>query len=460
MILSQRLDAAAPAGGARSLVGVSFDADLAAMSERLRPLVDLVDSLPEPAARTEHQHAIAASAHHDARELRKHFLATHTDRLYAELTEGFTLALTVEQIADRAARRCPGLVPTPDRMSSERRLPQRAKEGWEIDLGLLFNALFGSPAAGTHLLRSMLAPTPQALSLLPGFRSTGQADLGLATVTRRDGVAHLELRNDAYLNAEDDAAVEALETGTDLVLLDENCHVGVLRGAAMTHPARRGRRVFSAGINLTHLYEGKISLLGFMVRREVGYISKYLRGLWIGDTGETGDWEMTTRVKPWVGAIDGFAIGGGMQILPVLDRIVAADDAWFSLPAMEEGLVPGVANLRLGTLMGGRTARQLIFWGRRVRADEPEAALVCDDVVAPDAMDAAVDRAAQHLDNPAVAANRRMMVLGEEPLDLFRRYMARYVLEQAQRMHSADLTANLERTWIGRNGRPGGAARS
>jgi (3,5-dihydroxyphenyl)acetyl-CoA 1,2-dioxygenase len=51
-----------------------------------------------------------------------------------------------------------------------------------------------------------------------------------------------------------------------------------------------------------------------------------------------------------------------------------------------------------------------------------------------------------------------MLHLAEESDDLFRTYMSRYALEQSARMHSPDVVAKLERTWINR--RPGGASES
>lgn len=433
----------------------SFDTDRHATCGFLQAATEAIEALPPRPERGAHQLARAESLHRQARLLRRRFLALHADRVYAELTDGLTLHPRLDRLADLAAERFPGLVPTRAQLAAEARHYQHHKEGWEVDQGLFFHALFDSRTAGTHLLRSMLRPTPRALASLAEFRRTGRADLQLATVTRRDGIATLELCNDAYLNAEDDEAVEALETGTDLVLLDDASHVGVLRGAPMSHRAYLNRRVFSAGINLTRLYHGEVTFLGFLLRRETGYIAKFLRGLVLPDTAAAGfgaeDFAVPQSDKPWVGAVDTFAIGGGMQILPVLDRIVAADDSWFSLPALEEGLVPGVANLRLTQLLGSRLARRVIFWGHRLRADQPEAALLCDEVVPADAMDDAVLAAAQHLDNPAVGANRRMLTLGEEPFDVFRRYMAGYALEQSLRLYSPDLIANLERTWISRN---------
>src|SRR5690606_32303152 len=131
---------------------------------------------------------------------------------------------------------------------------------------------------------------------------------------RRDGVAHLTMCRDDCLNAEDGRQVDDMETAVDLALLDPAVHVGVVRGGTMTHPRYRGRRVFSAGINLKALHAGEISLVGFLLRREVGYISKPVRGLLV----ERDDaWRSATVEKPWVAAVDTFAIGGGCQLLLV-----------------------------------------------------------------------------------------------------------------------------------------------
>lgn len=81
---------------------------------------------------------------------------------------------------------------------------------------------------------------------------------------------------------------------------------------------------------------------------------------------------------------------------------------------------------------------------------DPEAALLCDEIVPADRMDQAVEAAASRLDNPAVPANRRMLRLAEEPVDVFRSYMAEYALEQTRRLYSADLVTNLESSWIAR----------
>jgi thioesterase DpgC len=157
-----------------------------------------------------------------------------------------------------------------------------------------------------------------------------------------------------------------------------------------------------------------------------------------------------TIEKPWLAAVDAFAIGGGCQLLLVMDYIVAASDAYLTLPARKEGIIPGAANLRLARFTGDRIARQAILSGRRLECDSDAGRLVCDEVVAPEAMDQAIDRAVADFTTSGVvsaAGNRRALRVAAEPLDLFRRYMAVYAREQAYCHFSPALIANLERNW-------------
>jgi thioesterase DpgC len=195
-------------------------------------------------------------------------------------------------------------------MTAERACPQARKEGREIDQGIFLRGILRSPVSGPHLLNAMLRPTPRALRLLPEFSRTGVADLGSVRIERRDGAARLTMCRDDCLNAEDTQQVEDMETAVDLALLDPDVRVGVLRGGEMSHPRYRGKRVFSAGINLKALHAGAISLVDFLMRRELGYIHKLVRGVLVED----GRWRFPTVAKPWVAAVDGFAIGGGMHL--------------------------------------------------------------------------------------------------------------------------------------------------
>lgn len=404
------------------------------LAEAARRTDLLLDSLPEPARRDEAQCAAAAAAHERIRTLRTAFLARHVDAVYAELT--VRGPLRIAELCSGAATSFAGLVPTAAQLAAERGRAQESKEGREIDQGIFLGAVLSSPHAGPHLLDAMARPTDRALDLLPEFGRTGELDLGSVRLRREAGAARLTLCREDSLNAEDDRQVEDMETAVDLVLLDPLSEVGLVRGGVMTHPRYRGRRVFCAGINLKALHGGAISLVGFLLRRELGYINKLYRGLAAGDDAP---WHTRTVQKPWVAAVDGFAIGGGMQLLLVFDHVIAAADSYLSLPAADEGIIPGAGDLRLARIAGARTARQVILSGRRLRATEPDARFVVDEVVEPQEMDAAVDRALARLRGEAVVANRRMMNLAEEPAADFLRYMAQFAVQQSLRLYSPDV---------------------
>ncbi|MFF9472588.1 enoyl-CoA hydratase/isomerase family protein [Streptomyces roseolus] len=435
--------------GTAPALGRGYDADAADTVAFLARAAETVRALPAKAARDTAQQAAVERAHTAARRARGRFLDLHAETLYAELTDGRAAFLRLGDLAQQASELLPGLVPTKEELEEERVRPQRDKEGREIDQGILFSRLLRSAGTGRHLVEAMRRPTPEALAALPGFRATGGADLGIVTVRRDGAVGEVTVHNTRFLNAEDDLLVAALEVAVDLVLLDDDIRVGVMRGGEMTHPRYAGRRVFSAGINLTRLHQGEISLLDFFLARELGYINKIYRGLSRPDDGES--WLPEPVEKPWIGAVDTFAIGGGAQILLVFDRVIAADDAYFTLPALREGIIPGLANLRMPRAAGARTARRSIFADRRVDAATPEGRLLCDETVPAARLDDAIAAAAAELANPAVVGNRRILHAHEEPEDTFRGYLASYAVEQCKRLYSSDLVDNLERTWIARN---------
>jgi thioesterase DpgC len=424
----------------------SVCADLAgarqALARSTGRTADLLASLPEPGLRSPEQRAAAATAKDRARALRAQFMDTHADAVYDELTEGRTRYLRLAELAGAAAIAFPGLVPGTKELTAERARPQAVKEGHEIDQGIFFSRVLRSPLAGPHLLDAMQRPAPRALRLLPEFTRTGTADLGSVRLERTGRVARLTLCRDDCLNAEDDRQVDDMETAVDLALLDPAIRVGLVRGGEMSHPRYRGKRVFSAGINLKALHDGEISLVDFLLRRELAYISKLHRGVVAGDAAP---WHSPTIQKPWVAAVDTFAIGGGTQLLLVADHVVAASDAYFSLPAAKEGIIPGAANFRLSRYAGTRLSRQVILGGRRIWATEPAASLLVDDVAEPSELDSVIEQSLELLQAPAVIANRRMLTLVEESPAEFRQYMAEFALQQSLRLYSSDVIDKASR---------------
>jgi thioesterase DpgC len=307
----------------------------------------------------------------------------------------------------------------------------------------------------------MAQPKAEAVDLIDAFRDSGSADLGVVRVDRDGEIGTITTQNNAFLNSEDDPSVAALETAIDLVLLDDAIRVGVLRGGPATHPKYTGRRIFGSGLNLTHLYYGKISLVEFMFERELGALSKMYRGHDLAPVPGSGAGADDAardplgaledrREKPFVAAVESFAIGGACQILLVMDRVIAETGSYFNLPARKEGIIPGCANLRLPRFVGERPTRQAILFNRDFAAESAEGRMLADEVLPSGEIDGAITRAATELMSAgptSLVANRRQLRVAAEPLEVFRRYLAGYAREQAYCFYSPALIDNLERNW-------------
>ena len=214
-----------------------------------------------------------------------------------------------------------------------------------------------------HLCHAMLLPKRGiARAARRTCSRSGAIDFGTAAVERQGKAAYVPLKNPRFLNAEDDddAAIN-VETAVDLAILDPAARSAVLRGDMVDHPKYAGKRVFCTGINLTHLYHGKIPYLWY-ITRDMGFVNKMMRGLARPDAARTKS--TAARIeKPWVAGVERFAIGGGCQYLLTMDYVVAASDAYMTLPARKEGIIPGAANMRLPRFVGDRIARQAIMSG-------------------------------------------------------------------------------------------------
>jgi thioesterase DpgC len=413
----------------------AFEPDRAAAVAYLSLGAALLRRLPERPRRNEREQAAAEAVAAELSVERERFLGVHVERVYAELTDDFATALRDEQLVYAAAERFPGLTPTRAEVGAELDRKLADKEGVEIAQGDFLGHVLSSPRAGAHLIDAMLRPTPEALERLDDFQATGVADLGAVRLTREGRAGVLELRNPRHLNAEDDTTLAASECAVDLILLDPEIELGVLRSGPVDHP--RYSRVFGAGLNLTRLYQGQIPFL-FFVTRDLGYVHKIFRGL-------SGGVE-----KLWVAAVETYAIGGACQLLHVVDHVIAARGARLYLPARKEGIIPGASPLRLPRSVGDRLARQAILSGLEFEAGTPQGDLLCDEVVEADAVDTALSARVEALTSSGLvsaAANRRALRIGQEPLDVFRAYMAAFAAEQARCHTSPALVRNLEEHW-------------
>jgi (3,5-dihydroxyphenyl)acetyl-CoA 1,2-dioxygenase len=431
--------ASAPAPGA----GGSLRAAADAAGTFLVRGQDLARHLPAPSRRTPDERTAGKAIAEILDNCRDTFLRWHAADVYDALTDRCARPLRVEELLNEAAAAFPGLVPSPADLEAERGRMLADKHGIEFAQGLLVGHVLALPRAGRHLIGAMLRPVPEAFEQLGELRATGAVDLGPVRVSRRGRAGILELRNPHHLNAEDDLTLGRTECAVDMILLDPDIEVGVIRGGVIEHPRYPGERVFGSGINLTRLYHGRIDFLFYLVR-DLGYVNKIYRGIFL---------ERDAIEKLWIAAVERYAVGGACQLLHVVDHVLAARGSRLFLPARKEGIIPGASNLRLPRFVGDRAARQAILSGREWTAGEPDAALLCDEVVEPGDLDRALEARIDALTNSGLvnaAANRSALRAGQEPLDLFREYMATFSVEQARCHLSPALVSNLELHWNAR----------
>ena len=85
---------------------------------------------------------------------------------------------------------------------------------------------------------------------------------------------------------------------------------------------------------------------------------------------------------PVIAAVEGFALGGGFELAILADFIVASETAVFAMPEVTRGIFPGIGGTQLlPRIVGGPLAKELIFSGRRMTADEARAAGLVNHLV-------------------------------------------------------------------------------
>jgi thioesterase DpgC len=413
----------------------------------------LLAQLPLRSQRTPVQKAAGEAVVHLTADAAWRFFRRHAVPMYRELTREGARSLRVDALLWEAAAGWPDILPTQAELAAESDHMQADKDGLEIHQGLFVSQVLAHPQAGHHLIRSMLRPRPESLELLPQFVATGYADLGTARVVVQGGAGHVTIHNERYLNSEDDTVVGPLEIATDLALLHPDVRIGVLRGSAVAHPKYQAQRIFSSGINLTRIYQGKQSYLSFLARN-MALHNKLYRGVLIDDELDCLDAPLEeperTLEKLWVAAVDKFAIGGGCQLLLVVDYVIAEKGSYFSLPARKEGFLPGTSNMRLPRYVGERLARDALLFDRVFHADTPEGRLIANEVVPSDEIDQALANCVERAVGSGMVspgANRKAIRQQTEPLDAFRRYLTTYAFEQAFCHLSDQLIVNLEKHW-------------
>ncbi|MFB6121927.1 MAG: enoyl-CoA hydratase/isomerase family protein [Haloferacaceae archaeon] len=111
--------------------------------------------------------------------------------------------------------------------------------------------------------------------------------------------------------------------------------------------------------------------------------------------------------RPTIAAVDGYALGGGLELALACDVRVATPDAKFGLPEVTLGVIPGGGGTqRLQAVVGAGIARELVLTGKVIDADEAESIGLANHVFDPDRFDDEVRSLAEDVASNAPVAVR------------------------------------------------------
>ena len=185
--------------------------------------------------------------------------------------------------------------------------------------------------------------------ILTDVRGNGPRRVGLVTLNRPK-----------QFNALDDTLMD--ELGAALKAFDADDTIGciVLTG---------GDKAFAAGADISAM-------------AAYDFVGAYLKGL------ISRNWETIRTIrKPVIGAVAGFALGGGCEVAMMCDIVIAADNAKFGQPEIKLGLMPGAGGTqRLPRAVGKAKAMDLVLTARMMDAVEAERCGLVSRVVPADAL--------------------------------------------------------------------------
>lgn len=111
----------------------------------------------------------------------------------------------------------------------------------------------------------------------------------------------------------------------------------------------------------------------FIAGADISEMSKKspAEGVGFAQLGHAITKHLELMLKPTIAAVNGFALGGGTEMAISCDFIVCSENAVFGQPEVGLGIIPGFGGtLRLARFVGYPRAKELIFSGRRIKADE------------------------------------------------------------------------------------------
>lgn len=177
-------------------------------------------------------------------------------------------------------------------------------------------------------------------------------------VEREPPIALVTLNREDRLNALDNRTTRILHDAIESLAKDPSIRTIIITG--------RGR-AFCAGSDI-HEYNKMEKVVEYMEHQKLGRMVYDL---------------IENLEKPVIAAVNGYCLGGGLELALVCDVIVASDNAKFGDPTLRLGVIPGGGTTqRLTRIIGRNMVKELLFTGEFIRAEEARQLGLVNKVVA------------------------------------------------------------------------------
>ncbi len=190
------------------------------------------------------------------------------------------------------------------------------------------------------------------------------------TYKRDEAVVTITFVAEKGLNAFHGALLSELDRAVDRLREEQGLRLVLFKGSG---------KAFIAGADISEMAD---------LNAEEGRV--------FGEIGQGIFEKIETLAVPTIAVIDGFTLGGGNEMAMACDMRVASTRAKFGQPEVSLGITPGFGgSFRLPRLVGVAKAKELLFTGRMIDAEEALAIGLVNQVVAPEELDEAVNKIAK-----------------------------------------------------------------
>jgi len=197
---------------------------------------------------------------------------------------------------------------------------------------------------------------------------------------KSEGIATITINRPDALNALNVETLNEISLRIADAREDKNIKVIILTGA--------GDRAFCAGADLKMMK-----------------VTSAYKGMHLSQLGQKLTMEIEEVEKPVIAKINGYALGGGLELAMDCDLRIASENARLGQPEVNVGLIPGWGGTqRLPRFVGKGIAKELIFTGKRIDAKTAERYGLLNKVVTPEQLESTVKEIASELMNKSPIA--------------------------------------------------------